>query len=222
MPRTRASVRKRNTRIILLLLFTVFVLAALSCVLMLRLTRTPEQDLTGVWRMRVDLTDHARTCANLWLRGAELGDRVDAGDSLPRVQVTVLLRLNADGSWSRQVDRPSYASAGDEAVLALSRSLLELLDIRARASGRAVLGAEAAEARVLQALGMSSREYLLQAGPSLLPAYEELESLYNGGGSYRVTGESILFDGRRRAGFLTDGELLILKHDGETEVYERA
>ncbi len=222
MPSKRSRARKRNNWIILLLLTVVFLLAALSCVLLLRLNRAETADVTGKWLMRLDLTERARGCAELWLRGAELGDRVDIGAALPRLEVKVLLSLRADGSWTRRLDSASYESAKVQASRALEDSLHALLLLRLEDAGLAAGSDAEAEAHFRKALGMSPGDYLALRGPQLLPAREELESRYGGSGSYALQGGELLFDGRERADFILAGDFLILSRDGGREVYERA
>lgn len=221
MPNKRASARKRNTWIILFLLTVIFLLAALSCVLMLQLNRERVGDVTGRWVMRLDLTDHARTCANLWLRGAELGDRIDVGDRLPTLSVNIVLSLNADGSWTRRIDTSDYSSAEKSADRALAQALLELLALRTEAAGRKAWTSDEAQTHLYEAVGLSAEEYLTQYGPSLLPDAGELEARYNGSGRWDISGQEIIFDGQRRAEYRMGGGVLILADGGEREVYER-
>ncbi len=222
MPSKRSRARKRNNWIILLLLTVVFLLAALSCVLLLRLNRAETADVTGKWLMRLDLTERARGCAELWLRGAELGDRVDIGAGLPRLEIKVLLSLQADGSWTRRLDSASYESAQENASRALADALHALLLLRLEDAGLAADSEADTQAHFRQAVGMDPGEYLALCGPQLLPAREELERRYSGGGSYAVVGGELLFDGRERADFILAGDFLILSRDGGREVYERA
>ncbi len=222
MPSKRSRARKRNNWIILLLLTVVFLLAALSCVLLLRLNRAETADVTGKWLMRPDLTERARGCAELWLRGAALGDRVDVGAALPRLEVKVLLSLQPDGTWTRRLDGASYESARENASRALADALHALLLLRLEDAGLAAGSEAETQAHIRRALGMSIEDYLALCGPQLLPAREELESRYGGSGSYALLDGEILFDGRERADCILAGDFLILSRAGGREVYERA
>jgi len=218
MPKERKRARNRNIGVVLLLAL-VFLLSVFAGVLLLRELRASEQSPVGRWRMELDLTDHARTCANLWLREAALGDRVDAGDALPRLSVGILLTLDADGRWSRSVDRASYDAAAAAAVRAAGASLQELLALRLADSGRSTAGG--AEALFRSATGMSPAEYLSRHGPQLLTPLAELEGRFNGGGSYTASDGRLSLDGRQFSFALADG-MLILSDAGGSEVYRHA
>ena len=207
--------------VVLLLLAVCLALAAISCALALRLYRRTDPALVGSWRMRVDLTEDARTRANAWLWEAELGDRIDAGGALPRIEATVLLSLGKDGIWTRRVEETSYEAARAQAVKALAVSLRELLRLRTAEAGREAGNAELAETRIEKAIGMSSERYLADRGPALLPALAELRARYDGSGAYQIEGHSIRFDGQT-ARYLADEMLLVIDGGNGTEVYERA
>ncbi len=206
---------------VLLLLAVCLMLAAISCVLALRLYARTDPVLIGSWRMRVDLTERARMRANAWLREAELGDRVDAGDALPRIEATVLLTLGKDGVWTRQVEESSVDAAQVLAEKALAVTLRELVRLRITEAGREAGSAENTEARIQNALGISTERYLETAGPSLLPDLSELRERYDGNGVYEIEGHTLRLDGRT-ARYLADERLLVLDGEDGTEVYERA
>lgn len=215
--------RRRGQRVIVIVLMVVTLLmAALSCALALQMYRRTDPSLIGKWRMRLDLTDAARVRANAWLRNAELGGRVDAGDSLPQLTVWCELKLESDGTWTRTLDAGSLAYAETEARGALAAALNELLRLRVEEAGRPALTEKEAESRIRDVLGMTAEDYLSQYGPALLPDEGELRREYEGRGTYRIEGPSIRFDEKASARYLADDALLVIRAAEGTEVYERA
>ena len=207
--------------IVLLLLLVVFLLAAISCALAIRVYRGPNTSPVGQWRMKVDLSETARARANGWLQKAELGERVDVGEALPPIQADVLLEITPDGRWSREVDEQSLAAAEAEAKDALAAALRKLLLLRIEDAGRPAGSAEEAETRIQNAIGMTTVQYLEARGPQLLPTAEELRGAYEGGGSYEIDGQRIRLDGQPARCIVDDG-MLALVWDTRTEVYVRA
>ena len=171
--------------------------------------------------MRVDLTEGVRMRANAWLSEAELGDRIDVGDALPRLEATVLLTLGEDGSWTRRVEETSVDAARAQAERALAVSLRELLMLRTAEAGREAGNAELAEERIQNALGLSTERWLSDYGPSLLPDLTQLQTQYDGSGVYEIEGHTLRLGGRT-ARYLADERLLVLDGVAGTEVYERA
>ncbi len=221
MKNERSGAGRGHKLVVLLLLLVVFLLAAISCALALRVYRGPNTSPAGRWRMRVDLTETARARANGWLQRADLGERVDTADALIPIQVGVLLELTPEGGWSREVEESSLAAAEKEAENALAASLRELLLLRFADAGRAAGTPEDAEARFQKAVGMSSAQYLESYGPRLLPTPEELRETYEGSGSYEIDGQRMRIDGQPVRCLVDDGVMALVR-DGKTEVYERA
>ena len=171
--------------------------------------------------MRVDLSEGVCMRANAWLSEAELGDRIDVGDALPRLEATVLLTLGEDGSWTRRVEETSVDAARAQAEKALAASLRELVRLRTAEVGREAGNAELAEERIQNALGLSTERWLSDYGPSLLPDLTKLQTQYDGSGVYAIEGHTLRLDGRA-ARYLADERLLVLDGVDGTEVYERA
>ena len=214
--------KSRGHRIlVILLLFVILALAAISCVLALRLTRRGDSSLSGRWRMKAELTETARSRADSWLRRAALGDQISAADYIPRLAVDVRLTLTEDGRWTREIEEDGYEEARAEAEQGLAKALTELLRLRIADAGRPPETAAEAEARIENAIGMSAEDYMRDYGPALLPTPEELHGFYDGGGSYQTEGQYIRLDGEEIR-FLADDGLLVLMRPEGTEVYERA
>lgn len=221
MKNERSGAGRGHKLVVLLLLLVVFLLAAISCALALRIYKGPNTSPVGRWRMYVDLTETARVRANGWLQRAELGERVDAADALPPIRVGVLLELTPDGGWRREVEENSLEAAEKEAEDALAAALRELLLLRIADAGRAAGTPEDAETRFQKAIGMSSAQYLESYGPRLLPTPDELRESYEGSGSYEIDGQRMRIDGQPVRCIVDDGVMALVREE-KTEVYERA
>lgn len=213
--------RRGGRAVVILLLLVILALAVISGLLALKLSRHEEPRLAGVWQMRAELTDTARTRADTWLQRAAMGEQVPAADYLPPLSVTVRLTLSKDGSWSREIRDGEYETARTAAEKGLARALRELLCLRIADAGRPPETAAEAEERVQRVLGMSTEDYMREYGPALLPELSQLHGFYDGGGSYRADAETISFDGEAVRYLADDGLLVLLRPEG-AEVYERA
>ena len=208
--------------IVLLLLFVILLLSAISCALSLRLYKRSDPSLAGHWQMELMLTDSASARAKLWLNAAALGDQVDVEACMPKLTAHVDLYLNNDGSWSRSLDEASLDEAREKAERALGNALRELARLRVVNTGRPVGTDAELDAHLAAAAGMPLERYLAEYGPRLLPAADELRAQYDGSGSYQIEGVHIRFDGLDGARYLADDALLVLEFTDRTEVYRRA
>lgn len=207
--------------IVILLLLVILALAVIAGLLALKLSRREDPRLTGVWQMRAELTDTARSRADTWLQRAALGEQVPAAEYLPTLSVTVRLTLSADGSWSREIRDGEYESARTAAERGLAKALRELLCLRIADAGRPPETAAEAEARIQRVLGMSTEDYMREYGPALLPPLSQMHAVYDGSGMYHADGETISFDGES-VRYLMDGQFLVMLRPEGAEVYERA
>lgn len=207
--------------IVILLLLVILALAVIAGLLALKLSRREDPRLTGLWQMRAELTDTARSRADTWLQRAALGEQVPATEYLPTLSVTVRLTLSADGSWSREIRDGEYESARTAAERGLAKALRELLCLRIADAGRPPETAAEAEARIQRVIGMSTEDYMREYGPALLPPLSQMHAVYDGSGMYHADGETISFDGES-VRYLMDGQFLVLLRPEGAEVYERA
>ena len=207
--------------IVILLLLVILALAVIAGLLALKLSRREDPRLTGLWQMRAELTDTARSRADTWLQRAALGEQVPAAEYLPTLSVTVRLTLSADGSWSREIRDGEYESARTAAERGLAKALRELLCLRIADAGCPPETAAEAEARIQRVLGMSTEDYMREYGPALLPPLSQMHAVYDGSGMYHADGETISFDGES-VRYLMDGQFLVLLRPEGAEVYERA
>lgn len=173
--------------------------------------------LAGEWTAELDMTGQAAVSAYSWLRDIE-GVSVSLEDMESRMsELTIEVNLTfaqADqsaGTFVCQVSPESYEACRQKAYAALTAAFHELLAKRLSMAGYAGgTDGEAIEALVAETFGMSTEAYLLACGPELLPALEELQAQYDGGGAYE-TAEGIL---TRR--FEEDGAVVT-----RTEIYIR-
>lgn len=208
--------------IVLLLLFVILLLSAISCALSLRLYKRSDPSLAGHWQMELVLTDSALSRAKLWLHAAALGDQINVETYMPKLTAHVDLYLDRDGSWSRGLDEASLDTARAMAESALGNALRELARLRIMSAGRPDGTDAELDARLADAAGMPLDRYFAEYGPRLLPAADELRAQYDGSGSYQIEGVHIRFDGLNDARYLADDALLVLEFTDRTEVYRRA
>lgn len=208
--------------IVLLLLFVILLLSAISCALSLRLYKRSDPSLAGHWQMELVLTDIASSRAKLWLHAAALGDQINVETYMPKLTAHVDLYLDRDGSWSRGLDEASLDTARAMAESALGNALRELARLRIMSAGRPDGTDVELDARLADAAGMPLDRYFAEYGPRLLPAADELRAQYDGSGSYQIEGVHIRFDGLDDARYLADDALLVLEFTDRTEVYRRA
>ena len=208
--------------IVLLLLFVILLLSAISCALSLRLYKRSDPSLAGHWQMELVLTDSALSRAKLWLHAATLGDQINVETYMPKLTAHVDLYLDRDGSWSRGLDEASLDTARAMAESALGNALRELARLRIMSAGRPDGTDAELDARLADAAGMPLDRYFAEYGPRLLPAADELRAQYDGSGSYQIEGVHIRFDGLDDARYLADDALLVLEFTDRTEVYRRA
>jgi len=216
------AMRKNRARTALTVLLWFLIIVLLGCVaggVILWRAQSPAHTPPGSWHRQIDLREHAVGEARLWLGGARLGEQVDAEAAFPAIPAELTLTLQKDGTWQCHVERESYEAAEAAAAQGMAAALRELLRLRIEDTGRGGGTEEYLEARIADAVGMSSLEYLREHGPKLLPTLEELENSFGGEGTYRVEDGRLLLSGREAADFAVSGGFLVLSGPGGTEVY---
>lgn len=172
-------------------------------------------DLSGTWTAELDMTNQAAASAFGWLQDIEgvsvsLEDMETDMDRLT-IQVDMTLAQDGDsaGTFSCRVSPESYEACRQAAYGALAAAFRERLAERLHMAGyTGGTDEEAMEALVTETFGMSTEEYLAACGPKLLPSLEDLQSQYDGNGTYE-TAEDML---TRR--FEEDGTVIT-----KTEIY---
>ncbi|MBD5508149.1 MAG: hypothetical protein HDR05_08920 [Lachnospiraceae bacterium] len=186
----------KNVVITLLLLTLGFSTALLAY---LHFFASDDKALSGEWTADLDMTEHAAVTALGWLQEIE-GVSVALEDMESYMQeLTVQVNLNMEqtgrsaGTFQCNVSQESYDACRQAAYEAFASAFQELLTERLRMAGyTGSMDEEAIEELVAETFGMSTDSYLMSCGPELLPSLEDLQAVYDGSGTYEVSGD-ILF-----------------------------
>lgn len=185
----------KNT-IYTLLLLTLSVSAAF--LIYLRFLESRDKDLSGEWTADLNMTEQAAAKAFSWLQDIEgvsvtleeLGGYMQ--DLTVQVNLTFEQTARSEGTFRCNVLPESYVACNQAAYEAFAAAFRKLTAERLRMAGYGGdTDEEAVEALVLETFGMSTVSYLMSCGPALLPSLEELQSQYDGNGTYKAA-EGIL------------------------------
>lgn len=185
----------KNT-IYTLLLLTLSVSTAF--LIYLRFLESRDKDLSGEWTADLNMTEQAAAKAFSWLQDIEgvsvtleeLGGYMQ--DLTVQVNLTFEQTARSEGTFRCNVLPESYDACNQAAYEAFAAAFRKLTAERLRMAGYGGdTDEEAVEALVLETFGMSTVSYLMSCGPALLPSLEELQSQYDGNGTYKAA-EGIL------------------------------
>ncbi len=185
----------KNT-IYTLLLLTLSVSTAF--LIYLRFLESRDKDLSGEWTADLNMTEQAAAKAFSWLQDIEgvsvtleeLGGYMQ--DLTVQVNLTFEQTARSEGTFRCNVLPESYDACNQAAYEAFAAAFRRLTAERLRMAGYGGdTDEEAVEALVLETFGMSTVSYLMSCGPALLPSLEELQSQYDGNGTYKAA-EGIL------------------------------
>lgn len=185
----------KNT-IYTLLLLTLSVSTAF--LIYLRFLESRDKDLSGEWTADLNMTEQAAAKAFSWLQDIEgvsvtleeLGGYMQ--DLTVQVNLTFEQTARSEGTFRCNVLPESYDACNQAAYEAFAAAFRKLTAERLRMAGYGGdTDEEAVEALVLETFGMSTISYLMSCGPALLPSLEELQSQYDGNGTYKAA-EGIL------------------------------
>ncbi|MCI9320542.1 MAG: hypothetical protein HFH05_10755 [Lachnospiraceae bacterium] len=185
----------KNT-IYTLLLLTLSVSTAF--LIYLRFLESKDKDLSGEWTADLNMTEQAAAKAFSWLQDIEgvsvtleeLGGYMQ--DLTVQVNLTFEQTARSEGTFHCNVLPESYDACNQAAYEAFAAAFRKLTAERLRMAGYGGdTDEEAVEALVLETFGMSTVSYLMSCGPALLPSLEELQSQYDGNGTYKAA-EGIL------------------------------
>lgn len=185
---------------------------------------TSEGELSGEWAAELDVTERAAAKALDWLGDIEAVTVSLEDMELYMKRLTVRVDLSfeqtghSEGTFRCGVVKGSYESCRQAAYEAFAEAFRELLAERLRMAGwEGGTDRESVEALVAESFGMSTVSYLMTCGPALLPSLEELQSRYDGSGTYEVSGDILLrrfdtesSDASREERFVRKGAVLIL------------
>lgn len=185
----------KNT-IYTLLLLTLSVSTAF--LIYLRFLESKDKDLSGEWTADLNMTEQAAAKAFSWLQDIEgvsvtleeLGGYMQ--DLTVQVNLTFEQTARSEGTFRCNVLPESYDACNQAAYEAFAAAFRRLTAERLRMAGYGGdTDEEAVEALVFETFGMSTVSYLMSCGPALLPSLEELQSQYDGNGTYKAA-EGIL------------------------------
>ena len=185
----------KNT-VFTLLLFTLSAFTAL--LVYLHFFASDNRDLSGEWVAELDMTQQAKVIALSWLQDVE-GVSISLEDMDSYMQdLTIQVTLNMEqtdhsaGTFYCKVLPESYDACSQAAYEAFVAAFQVLLAERLHMAGyTGSTDREALEALVMETFGMPAADYLMTCGPALLPSLEELQTWYDGSGTYEVA-EDIL------------------------------
>ena len=190
-----------------------------------------DKDLSGEWIAELDITAQAAVTALDWLQDIEAVS-ISLEDMESYMQdLTIQVNLNleqtarSEGTFQCNIPPESYDICRQAAYEGFAAAFRDLLAERLRMAGyTGNTDEEAMESLALETFGMSTVSYLMSCGPALLPSLEELQSRYEGSGTYEVA-EGILtrqFDTGEAAAarverYIRQGSSLILSEDTDPD-----
>lgn len=187
-------------------------------------------NLSGEWTTELDMTEQAAVTAYIWLRDIEAVS-VTLEETKKRmqdlnVQVELIFEQTSrqGGTFRSSVLPESYEACRQAAYEALAEEFRALLAERLRMAGLwDNADGAAAEALAEETFGMSTVSWLMSCGPALLPSLEELQTVYDGSGTYEAADDILArqfetgaFVGTKEERYIRKDSDLILS--GETDV----
>ncbi len=218
--RRKAARKKRRLQLLFSVLFLILVLGLVTLWLVLPVFH-PERALKGTWQRRVDLTPSVQARGEIWLSSAEDATEAAFSENLPETGYDLTLELLNNSTYKRTVNAVSFGSEQNAAYEALASALHRLLVYKAKEAGKEDFDEEEAKMLVNRVLGMSTVDYLKEYGPELFPVIEGIAQDYESAGIYTTEKDKILWDGAGAQEYMTDGNILVLKGEEDTEVYYR-
>lgn len=157
-----------------------------------------DKNLSGEWTTNLDMTKQAAVTALSWLQDIEAvsispEDMESYMQSLTiQVNLTFEQTDRSEGTFYCNVSPESYDACNQAAYEAFAAAFQELLVERLHMAGyTGSTDKEAVEALVTETFGMDTVSYLMSYAPALLPSLEELQTEYDGSGTYEAS-EGIL------------------------------
>ena len=160
----------------------------------------------GTWVYDDDLTAYTSEVIDDWISTADYDIEVPVKDSYEKVRVSIILQIDADGTYKQNVDKDSYDIAKKAAYHNLKTALEALINARFTALGMADetgVSDEEIDELMQEAVGMSTAEYLRDAVSDILPDYETYAQNFECSGTCMLDGGRIIFT--HDGGGYTDG-----------------
>ncbi len=188
------------------ILTLLFVTVSISTVFFAYLYHSASDDgeLAGEWTASLDMTKQAAVTALSWLQEIEgvsvsLEEmEVCMQDLCIQINLTLVQTSRSQGTFHCNVMQESYDACRQAAYAAFAGAFEELLAERLSMAGyTGSMDEEAMEALIIETFGMPMDAYLMSYGPELLPSLEELQTHYDGSGTYQTEGNILTrqFDG---------------------------
>ena len=204
---------RKNIKNAVFILLLLTLIASTALLTYLHFFASDDRDLSGEWTANLDVTQQAAFTALSWLQDIEavsisLEDMESYMQGLT-IQVNLTFEQTArdEGIFQCYVSPESYDACNQAAYNAFAVAFQDLLAERLRMAGYTdSADKEAIEALVTESFGMSTVSYLMSCGPALLPSLEDLQTKYDGSGTYEASGDILLRQ------FDVDGSV-ILKSD---------
>ena len=157
-----------------------------------------DDDLSGEWITKLDMTQYAATSALSWLQDIEaVSVSLQAMEAYMQgleihMNLTMEQTDRSVGTFQCNIAPESYDACNQAAYEAFTMAFRDALAERLRMAGYTdgmdedSMDEEAIEALVTETFGMSTVSYLMACGPVLLPPLEELQAGYDGSGTYET------------------------------------
>lgn len=184
---------RKNLKNILLTILFLFLITSTALLSYLHFFASNDKNLSGNWSAELDMTKQAAVTALDWLQDIEAVSisLEEMEDYMQELTVTVSLTFeqtaNAEGTFHCNILPESYDACNQAAYEAFATAFQDLLIERLRMAGyTGGTDTESVEALVTETFGMSTVSYLMSCGPKLLPPLEDLQSEYDGSGTYKT------------------------------------
>lgn len=223
---------KKTIKNVILTILLLTLCASTAFLAYLHFFASDDKNLSGEWSAHLDMTEQAAVTAYSWLQDIEAVsislEEIENDMRGLTVQVNLFFEQteSAKGTFQCYVSPESYDACKQAAYEKFAAAFQELLAQRLTMAGCTdSTDEEAMEALVRETFGMDTVSYLISYAPALLPSLEELQSEYDGSGTYEVT-DDILFrwfdvDGgtalKTEYYIRKDASLILPKESGFTE-----
>lgn len=189
---------RRNLKKFILTILFLCLITSTALLAYLQFFAPNDKDLSGNWTAKLDMTKQSAVTALDWLQDIEavsisLEDMENYMQGLTiEVNMTFEQTANSEGTFHCNILPESYDACNQAAYEAFAAAFQDLLIERLRMAGyTGSTDEESIEALITETFGMPTVSYLMSCGPKLLPSLEDLQTQYDGSGTYQ-TEENIL------------------------------
>jgi len=211
--------------IILLVLFLMFITGITAFYI---LYGSQNAKAKGDWITQVSIKDEIVKNANEYLKEAVLGDEIDMSDYFDDANVSVLLSVNKDGTYTKRIDDESVLFIESTVEEAMVSATADLILLRLKSVDPYYEKDEEPSKLVEQSIGMSLEDYLKAYGPSLVPQIDVLKERFEDEGTCTIENETITFVSSKTGktcsyNYAVNGSILVLysSFENDSAVYNR-